>query len=297
MVPRACGVRNTGSEWLRILRDQIIVDSVLQGSEDDNGSSILDLDLLNHLVGRDELLVLAVQALPVISGCIGLARHFVPALHKGKFSSETRVFFPVVRLASPADRSKNIFVFLIWKFFSYWFLTQISIYPYFIMKKSNYFNKKLKLWFSNPCIFATSFHRLLIFQLTSFVNSNCEDLGLANLCLCQRLNSFIKNLISRLTSEMKTHFWGINYLILLILWLKIKRIFFQFGIKSIEQENKSKWKKLFKVEKIHNIVWDFLNYFLMHFWPQNKLIFYNDITAFFLLFSYPHLLCFALNVL
>jgi hypothetical protein len=36
--PRSGGVRNTGSELFRIFRDQLVVDAILEGTQDDDGS-------------------------------------------------------------------------------------------------------------------------------------------------------------------------------------------------------------------------------------------------------------------
>jgi len=62
--------------------------------------------LLNYLVGRYELLLLAGEALGVVGRVVVLAaRHLVPALHEGQLPTQARVFLSVVpAMRPPAHR-------------------------------------------------------------------------------------------------------------------------------------------------------------------------------------------------
>ena len=50
---RPGGVRDAGAEILRELSHQIVIDPVLDGTEDDDGPGELEVDLLHRLVGQD----------------------------------------------------------------------------------------------------------------------------------------------------------------------------------------------------------------------------------------------------
>ena len=51
--PGPGGVRDAGAELLGVLRDELVVYSVLEGPENDHRPGVVDLNLLDELVGHD----------------------------------------------------------------------------------------------------------------------------------------------------------------------------------------------------------------------------------------------------